>query len=109
MEPLFHLDDREDRVTRRSLWSLLFIVAVVALVAVMSFGAGIVAERQLFGGALLGSGRLLGGLDNDAGQATDEAFPRQAQVRALIDDEYFFLPASPEAQATFWADSSRRS
>ena len=104
MEPLFHLDDREDRVTRRSLWSLLFIVAVVALVAVMSFGAGIVAERQFFGGALLGSGRLLGGLDNDAGQATDEAFPRQAQVRALIDDEYFFLPASPEAQATFWAN-----
>ena len=35
---------------------------------------------------------------------SDLAFPRQADVRHLIEDEYFFLPASPEARATFWAD-----
>jgi carboxyl-terminal processing protease len=58
----------------------------------------------VFGGPWLESGRLLGGLSSDDSAASDEAFPRQAEIRDLIEDEYFFLPASPEAQATFWAD-----
>jgi carboxyl-terminal processing protease len=93
-----------DPSPQRSLWPLLFIVSVVALVAVVSFGAGIVAERHLFGGPWLAGGRLAGGLGTDAGSEADAAFPRQAEVRELLEEEYFFLPASPEAQATFWAE-----
>jgi carboxyl-terminal processing protease len=89
---------------QRSFWPLLFIVSVVALVTVVSFGAGIVAERHVFGGPWLTGGRVAGNLGVDAGSAPDVAYPRQAAVRELLEDEYFFLPASPEAQATFWAE-----
>jgi carboxyl-terminal processing protease len=103
MEPLFEAETPQDGSKRRSLWPVLFVVSIVALIAVVSFGAGIVAERFLLGGPWLESGRLAGGLGNDGQPAADAAFPRQAEVRELIEDEYFFLPASPEAQATFWA------
>ena len=86
---------------------MLFMASAVALIAVVSFGAGIVADRQLFSGPLLGSGRFIGGLSHDGETESDLAFPRQADVRHLIEDEYFFLPASPEARATFWADLER--
>lgn len=88
----------------RSVWTLLFVLSVVALIAVVSFGSGIVTERFLFGGPWLGSGRFNSGLDSDGNPETDAAFPRQADVRETLEDEYFFLPASPEARATFWAD-----
>ena len=104
MEPLAASDDPKARRGHRSLWPLLFAVSVVALIAVVSFGAGIIAERQVFGGPWLRNGRLIGGLDRDTGSEGDAAFPRQAEVRGLIEDEYLFLPASPEARATFWAD-----
>ena len=87
----------------------MFIVSVVALVAVVSFGAGIVAERHVFGGPWFASGRVSGGIGLDAGAPPDAAFPRQAAVRDLIEDEYFFLPASPEARATFWAELEQAS
>ncbi|MGH2614935.1 MAG: S41 family peptidase [Thermomicrobiales bacterium] len=103
MEPLYQPEE-QGRPGSRSFWPLLFIISVVALIAVVSFGAGIVAERYVFGGPWLESGRLLGGLSSDDGAASDSAFPRQAEIRGLIEDEYFFLPASPEAQSTFWAD-----
>jgi len=70
----------------------------------VSFGSGIVAERYLFGGTWLRSDRLSGGLDTDGNPETDVAFPRLAEVRKILEDEYFFLPASPEARATFWAE-----
>jgi carboxyl-terminal processing protease len=78
-------------------------VSVVALIAVVSFGAGIVAEREVFSGSWLRTARLSGGLEHDANPEVDAAFPHLAEVRDLIGDEYFFLPASPAAQATFWA------
>jgi carboxyl-terminal processing protease len=80
--------------------------SVAALIAVVSFGAGIVAERSLFGDPLSG-GRLIGGLSRDSASDTDAAFPRQAEVRELIESEYFFLPASPEAREGFWEDLER--
>jgi carboxyl-terminal processing protease len=89
---------------RQWVWPLLFMASVAALIAVVSFGAGIFAERELFGGTLRGPGRLIGGLESDGNTESDTAFPHQAEVRDLIENEYFFLPASPEAQATFWAD-----
>jgi carboxyl-terminal processing protease len=79
-------------------------IAVAALIAIVSFGAGIVAERRLFSGPWLDDGRLIGRLSSDGGGENGAPFPRQAEVRDLIEDEYFFLPASPEAQATFWAE-----
>ncbi|MFN8591602.1 MAG: S41 family peptidase [Thermomicrobiales bacterium] len=91
-------------VATRSLWPLLFIVSVVALVAVVSFGAGIVAERRIFGGPWLSSSRLFSGVDTDGAAEVDNAYPHLAEVRSLIKDEYFFLPENADAQATFWAD-----
>jgi carboxyl-terminal processing protease len=104
MEPLFEAETPQGGSGRRALWPALFVILIVALIAVVSFGAGIVAERFLLGGAWLESGRLAGGLGNDGEPVSDAAFPRQAEVRDLIEDEYFYLPASPEAQATFWAE-----
>jgi carboxyl-terminal processing protease len=104
MEPLIEPEESRSRSDRGSIWPLLLVISVVALVAVVSFGAGIVAERRLFAGPWIDGGGLLGGLERDAGPAPDAAFPRQAEVRSLIEDEYFFLPASPEARATFQAE-----
>ena len=109
-DPLLPRDEREadSRLNKRSpwIWPALFMASVVALIAILSFGAGIIAERHLFGGEL-SNGRLLGRLTSDRVSEVDEAFPRQAEVRDLIEDEYFFLPASPEAQDAFWSDLER--
>jgi len=107
VEPLVSPDDSGQGGRAQWLWPAMFIASLVALIAVVSFGAGIVAERQLFGGAFPGSGRLAGGLAIDGDVVSSTAFPRQAEVRELIEEEYFFLPASPEALATFWADLER--
>src|SRR5215218_4082161 len=88
----------------RSVWPVLLVLSIVALIAVISFGSGIITERYLIGGRWLGTDRLSGGLETDGNRAVNAAFPRQAEVREILEDEYFFLPASPEARATFWAD-----
>jgi len=104
MEPSHEPEQQRGVDRSRSAWTVLFVLSVVALIAVVSFGSGIVAERYLFGGIWLRSDRLSGGLDTDGNPETDAAFPRLAEVRKILEDEYFFLPASPEARATFWAD-----
>src|SRR5687768_430614 len=104
MDPSHKPEQRRGGDPSRSVWTVLFVLSVVALIAVVSFGSGIVAERFLFGGNWLGTDRLSGTLETDGNPEMDAAFPRQAQVREILEDEYFFLPASPEAQATFWAD-----
>ena len=88
----------------RPIWTVVFVLSAVALIAVLSFGSGIVAERYVFSGTWLGTERLRGGLETDGNPELDAAFPRQAEVREILEDEYFFLPASPEARATFWAE-----
>src|SRR5215213_6428364 len=99
-------DPVEQRGTHRSrsVWPVLLVLSIVALIAVISFGSGIITERYLIGGSWLGTDRLSGGLETDSNREVDAAFPRQAEVREILEDEYFFLPASPEARATFWAD-----
>jgi carboxyl-terminal processing protease len=104
MEPSHEPEQQRGIAGSRSAWTVLFVLSVVALIAVVSFGSGIVAERYLFSGSWLGSDRLSGGLGTDGNPETDAAFPRQAEVRKILEDEYFFLPASPEARATFWAE-----
>jgi carboxyl-terminal processing protease len=104
MEPSHEPEQQEGTDRSRSAWTVLLGLSVVALIAVVSFGSGIVAERYFFAGTWLGSDRLSGGLSTDANPETDAAFPRQAEVRRVLEDEYFFLPASPEARATFWAE-----
>jgi len=104
MEPSHEPEQQRGVDRSRSAWTVLFVLSVVALIAVVSFGSGIVAERYLFGGIWLRSDRLSGGLDTDGNPETDAAFPRLAEVRKILEDEYFFLPASPEARAKFWAD-----
>jgi carboxyl-terminal processing protease len=104
MEQLHESEQQRGGGRSRSVWTALFLLSVVALIAVVSFGSGIVAERYLFGGAWLGTNRLSGSIDTDGNPEMDAAFPRQAEVREILEDEYFFLPASPEARATFWAD-----
>src|SRR5918992_828829 len=104
MNPSHEPEQQRGGDPSRSVWTVLFVLSVVALIAVVSFGSGIVAERYLFGGNWLGTDRLSGTLETDGNPQMDAAFPRQAEVREILEDEYFFLPASPEAQATFWAD-----
>jgi carboxyl-terminal processing protease len=104
MEPLFTPEPRREETGRRLLWPLVLVISLASLIAVVSFGAGIVAERHLFDGPWPGSGRLFGGIGGIDELGPDTAYPRQAEVRELIENEYFFLPASPEAQATFWAE-----
>src|SRR5215213_5435065 len=103
MEPSSEADQVHAGVRSRSVWTVLFVLSVLALIAVVSFGSGIVAERYLIHGPWPGDG-LGGSLQTDGDPETNAAFPRQAEVRKILEDEYFFLPASPEARATFWAD-----
>lgn len=100
----------EGRGPRRSasLWSAIFVFSLGLLIAVTGFGAGMLAERDIFaGGSILdrarggGAGRSAGAPDGDA------AFPRLAEVKALIEEDYYFRPASPEALPTFRAGLDR--
>ncbi|MCA9861920.1 MAG: S41 family peptidase [Thermomicrobiales bacterium] len=86
---------------RTWVWPALLVGSVLALIAVLSFAGGIIAEREFF------SAGALRGPDSDNPAPVDAAFPRQAEVRSLLESEYFFVPASPEAQATFWAETDQ--
>jgi carboxyl-terminal processing protease len=104
MEPSHEADQQQGGVQSRSVWTVLFVFSVLALIAVVSFGSGIVAERYLIRGPWAGADGFGRSLEPNGDPETDAAFPRQAEVRQILEDEYFFLPASPEARATFIAD-----
>ena len=92
----------------RSAWPILFFVSLGLLIAVVAFGAGMLAERDLFaGGTVFERARQIGGLDRDAEPSDADAFPRLAEVRALIEEEYYYRPASPEAVPDFRAQLDR--
>jgi carboxyl-terminal processing protease len=104
MEPSHEAEQQQGGIPSRSVWTVLFVLSVLALIVVVSFGSGIVAERYLIRGPWPGTDRFGASVETDGDPETDAAFPRQAEVRAILEDEYFFLPASPEARATFIAD-----
>src|SRR5918994_2789789 len=104
MEPSHEVEQQQAGVRSRSAWTVLLVLSVLALIAVVSFGAGIVAERYVIRGPWPGADGFGGRLDTDGDPESDAAFPRQAEVREILENEYFFLPASPEAQATFVAN-----
>ena len=104
MEPSHEAEQDQGGARSRSVWTVLLVLSVLALIAVVSFGSGIVAERYLIHGPWPGRDGAGGNLDPGADPETDAAFPRQAEVRKILEDEYFFLPASPEARATFETD-----
>jgi carboxyl-terminal processing protease len=104
MEPSHEAEQQQAGVRSRSAWTVLLVLSVLALIAVVSFGAGIVAERYVIRGPWPGADGFGSGLETDGDPESDAAFPRQAEVREILENEYFFLPASPEAQATFVAN-----
>lgn len=65
-------------------WQRLLIVSVGLLIALVSFAAGMLAERDLLGGGFLSDG-LRG--DGTAGDMS-----RLASVRDLIEEEYYYKP-----------------
>jgi carboxyl-terminal processing protease len=95
------------RPASRSLWPLLFFVSLGLLIAVVAFGAGMLAERDIFAGGSIFERRQFGGLDRNVDPDDAAAFPRLAEVRELIEDEYYYRPASPEARPTFAAQLER--
>ncbi|MCC6314500.1 MAG: S41 family peptidase [Thermomicrobiales bacterium] len=87
-----------------ALWRVLFFGSIVALLVVVSFGVGMLSERMLFaGGGLLERTGVIGGLTTDFDPAAS-AFPRYAETKALLQDEYLFRPTDSDAAATFSAE-----
>src|SRR5215218_10133059 len=107
MEPSHEAEQPQRGARSRSIWTVFFVLSVLALIAVVSFGSGILAERYLIRGLWLGTDGFGGNQNTERDPEADAAFPRQAEVRKILEDEYFFLPASPEARATFEADLER--
>ena len=89
-------------------WRWLFFGSLAALLAVVSFGGGMVAERVLFaGGGLFDRAREMGGLSTDLAPDVEASFPRFAETKALLEEEYFYRPTDPEEAAAFEAELER--
>jgi carboxyl-terminal processing protease len=85
-------------------WQWLLFGSLAALLAVVSFGAGMVSERVIFaGGGLLERAREAGGLATAHDPLPENAYPRYAETRDLIESEYLFRPEDADAAATFTA------
>lgn len=113
-DPNLHPDLRVDTVPSgvpyrepMSGWRRLFIVSLVMLLAVVAFGIGMLAERNVF--SLDGISDSVIGQESDKAvfSFTDETFdqanPRYAETRALIEEEFLYRPVDDIAKATFAA------
>lgn len=109
-EPAGDAASPESRSARRrphgaAFWRWLFLGSLVSLVVVLAFGAGMLSERILFaGGGLFERAR---GMADPAGSSfaeTAELYPRYAETRDLIEEEFLFRPTDPDAAATFAAE-----
>ncbi len=86
-------------------WRWMFVGSLAALVVVVAFGAGMISERILFaGGGLFERARGLGGPSSGSVVEMAELYPRYAETRDLIEDEFLFRPTDPDAAATFAAE-----
>lgn len=86
-------------------WTVLFVVSVVLLIMVVSFGVGLIAERTVFSrGGVFDRSAVLPTDQFSVEPETSQAFPRLAEVKALLESEYFYRPTAPDAAATFSAE-----
>lgn len=89
-------------------WTILFLGSVLLLIMVVSFGVGLIAERTVFSrGGWFDRGADAPGQSSDVDVASDRAFPQLAEVKNLLETEYFYRPTSPSAAATFAAELDR--
>ena len=86
----------------RDPWPIFFFVSLLALIGVVAFGAGIFAERGFFSIERRGAGGDLANLSTDAN--ADAAFPRLAEVKRLIEEEYYYRPRSSDDLSGFRAE-----
>lgn len=93
---------------RQAYWQWTLIVSVGMLIAVISFAAGMLAERDVLrDNGIAGVGDRLGSLGADTAPGA-EAFPRLQQVLGWIEDEYYAWPADPAAQSAQLQDLENR-
>lgn len=89
-------------------WTMLFLTSVVLLIMVVSFGVGLIAERTVFSrGGWLDRGANTPGQLAEVDLGSERAFPRLAEVKSLLETEYFYRPTSPSAVASFAAELDR--
>jgi carboxyl-terminal processing protease len=87
---------------------MLFLGSVVLLIMVVSFGLGLIAERTVFSrGGVFDRTSTAPGQLTEADLGSDRAFPRLAEVKRLLETEYFYRPTAPSAAATFAAELDR--
>jgi carboxyl-terminal processing protease len=90
------------------IWLRLFVVSVGLLIAVVGFGSGMLAERAIFApDQMPGWWREIGGFATDAAPREEPAFPRLAEVKHLIEEEYYFRPSAPDDAESFVATLDR--
>jgi carboxyl-terminal processing protease len=101
--------DIESTPSRRAAyWQWTLIVSVGTLIAVISFAAGMLAERDLLrDNPISGVGDRLGSLSSDT-EPGAETFPRLRQVLDLIEKEYYGWPADPAQQTAQMQDLENR-
>jgi hypothetical protein len=89
-------------------WTILFVVSVALLIMVVSFGVGLIAERTVFSrGGLFDRTVIVRDDPTDGNPSADQAFPRLAEIKLLLQNEYFYRPTSPDGVATFAAELDR--
>jgi carboxyl-terminal processing protease len=90
------------------LWQWTIVVAMTLLLTLSSFAAGILAERQLFShydGA--STSRDAGALRNDSASDEMARFTRLHEIERLVEEEYYYVPASEVARSAFGAKLER--
>jgi len=91
------IDDNRSRLPAYWQWTL--IVSVGTLIAVISFAAGMLAERDLLRDeSVSGGGDRIGSLGSDT-NPTGATFPRLNEVLNYIEDEFYGWPSDSIAQA----------
>lgn len=92
-------DPHRSQPSTASAWQWAFAFSLALLVALSSFAAGILSERNGFGGGTGRGGFDVGALGTDGGPEGTAHFARLREVQRLIEEEYYYLPteaASPE-------------